>query len=120
MKLYQRTSIAEATEIVRSGFRDGKWQFDARDREGEPLKRVGVWLTDRPLADSEGPAGDAVLEVDLSLSDEALQAFELEEIFWDARLWVIPAEILNPVSSVRIHGVNPRTSWFHEKPPVEE
>jgi hypothetical protein len=120
MKLYQRTSIAEATEIARSGFRDGKWKFDTRDREGEPLKRVGVWLTDRPLSDTEGPAGDAVLEVELALSDEALQIFELEGIFWDVRLWVIPAEILNPSATVRILSVNPRTSWFHEKPPVEE
>jgi len=120
MKLFQRTSIAEATEIVRSGFQDGKWKFDTRDREGEPLKRVGVWLTDRALSDTEGPSGDAVLEVELSLSEEALQAFELEGIFWDTRLWVIPAEIVNPAASVRIHHVNPRTSWFHEKPPVEE
>jgi hypothetical protein len=120
MKLYQRTSIAEATEIARSGFRDGKWRFETRDREGEPLKRVGVWLTERPLSDTEGPSGDAVLEVEVSLSDDALQPFELEGIFWDTRLWVIPAEILNPVAKTRIHGVNPRTSWFHEKPPVEE
>jgi hypothetical protein len=120
MKLYQRTSIADATEIARSGFRDGKWRFDARDREGEPVKRVGVWLTDRPLSDTEGPAGDAVLEVEISLSDDTMRAFELEAVFWDVRLWVIPAEILNPASKVRIHSVNPRTSWFHEKPPVEE
>jgi hypothetical protein len=120
MKLFQRTSIAEATDIVRNGFKDGKWRFESRDRENEPLKRVGVWLTDRPLSDSEGPTGDAVLEVELSLSDESMRAFELEGIFWDTRLWVIPAEILNPASKSRILSVNPRTSWFHEKPPVEE
>ena len=120
MKLFHRTSIAEATEIVRSGFTDAKWQFDTRDREGEPLQRVGVWLADRPLSGSEGPSGDAVLEVELALSDATLQAFELEGIFWDAKLWVIPAEVVNPAARIRIEHVDPRTSWFHERPPVEE
>lgn len=120
MKLFHRTSIAEATEIVRSGFTDAKWQFDTRDREGEALKVVGVWLSDRPLSDAEGPSGDAVLEVELRLSEDTLRAFELEGIFWDARLWVIPAEIVNPASRIRIGHVSPDTSWFHERPPVEE
>lgn len=120
MKLYHRTSIAQATEIVRQGFRDDKWKFEMRDRDGEALRRVGVWLSDRPLTDAEGPSGDAVLLVEVSLSEEALAAFELEEIFWDARLWVVPAEVLNPASRVAIHQVNPQTSWWHERPSVEE
>jgi hypothetical protein len=56
MKLYHRTSIAEATDVVRNGFRDAKWQFDVRDRDGETLKKVGVWLTDRALGETEGPS----------------------------------------------------------------
>jgi hypothetical protein len=120
MKLYHRTSIAEATEVVRSGFRDAKWQFDIRDREGETLKKVGVWLTDRALGETEGPPGDALLVVDLDLSEDTLGAFELEGVFWDTRLFVIPAEIVNPNARVRIDQVDPRTSWFFEAPRNEE
>lgn len=54
MKLYHRTTIAEATEIVRAGFQDGEWKFDTRDRDAGVRKMVGVWLTDRPLNDIEG------------------------------------------------------------------
>jgi hypothetical protein len=120
MKLYHRTTIAEATEIVRAGFQDGEWKFDTRDRDAGVRKMVGVWLTDRPLNDIEGPPGDAVVEVDLGLSDDTLSAFEVEDVFWDARLWVIPAEVVNPAARMRIHQVDPRTSWWHERPPVEE
>ena len=120
MLLYHRTSIAEATEVVRRGFHDAKWKFDVRDRDGETLKMLGVWLTDRPLGEAEGPPGDALLEVTLELSDESLSAFELEGVFWDTRLWVIPAEIVNPHAHVRIHQVDPRTSWWYESPRPEE
>jgi hypothetical protein len=120
MRLYHRTSIAEATEIVRTGFRDAKWRFDVRDRDGEVLKKVGVWLTDRALGETEGPAGDALLEVELALSEDTLGAFELEGVFWDTRLFVIPAEIVNPNARVRIDQVDPRTSWFYEAPRNEE
>ncbi len=112
---YHRTTIAGAREIAKNGFADEKWGFDIRDdRSGEPLKMVGVWLTNRPLGEHEGPEGDAVLEVRISLSEESLQAFELEELFWDARIWVVPAELINPHITVRILEVDPRTSWFHE------
>jgi len=116
MRLYHRTSIAEATDIARHGFRDAKWRFDVRDRDGEVLKKVGVWLTDRPLGEAEGPPGDALLEVEIGLADETLAAFELEGVFWDTRLFVIPAELINPNARVRIDQVDPRTSWFYEAP----
>lgn len=112
--LYHRTTIAEAREIAKSGFEDEKWGFDIRDSHGEPLKMIGVWLADRPLADQEGPDGDAMLEVRLHLEEETVQAFELEGLFWDARIWVMPAALINPHAKVRILGVDPRTSWWHE------
>lgn len=114
--LFHRTSIAEARQIARKGFEDEKWGFEIReDRTGQQKKMLGVWLSDRPLSEQEGPDGDAVLEVKLSLAEEALQAFELEGVFWDARLWVIPAALINPHVSVRILQVDPRTSWWYEK-----
>ena len=113
--LFHRTTIGEARQIVRRGFEDEKWGFEIReDRTAQPKKMLGVWLSDRPLSEQEGPDGDAVLEVKISLPQEALQAFELDGVFWDARLWVVPAALINPHAAVRILQVDPRTSWWHE------
>lgn len=115
LRLYHRTTIGEARQIVQRGFEDEKWGFEIRDdRSGHQKKMVGVWLSDRPLNQQEGPDGDAVLEVRLTLAGDALQAFELEGIFWDARLFVVPAALINPHAAVRILEVDPRTSWWYE------
>ena len=114
MILYHRTSVGEGREIIQHGFVDEKWAFKIRGEVGEPTKLVGVWLADRPLSEQEGPDGEAILEITLGLSEDALARFELKGVFWDARLWVVPAEILNPHVSVRILHVDPRSSWFFE------
>lgn len=114
MKLFHRTSIAEAIEIGRRGFRDERWSFQMRAEDGMEVKLTGVWLTDRPLSESEGPRGDAQMEVDVDLSEETLAAFELDGVFWDVRLFVVPAEVLNTRITSRILEVDPRTSWFHD------
>jgi len=38
----------------------------------------------------------------------------------DARLFVVPAHLINPNSKVRIEGVDQRSSWFGEKIDDEE
>ncbi len=112
--LYHRTSIGQGTEAVRHGFRDEEWTFGVRgSRARDEDKIFGVWVTDRPLKEIEGPPGDAVLEVKLDVSEDAIQAFELD-LFHDARLWVIPAELLNQLAEVRIKEVDPNTSWSYE------
>ena len=114
--MYHRTSIGQGSDAIRNGFRDEEWTFgirDSRARDGED-RLSGVWLTDRPLNQVEGPPGDALLEVSLELSEDSVQAFELEGIFHDARLWVIPAELLNKLADVRIKEVDPNTSWSYE------
>jgi len=120
MRLYHRTRIAEAVEIGRRGFRDERWSFTVRDGEELEVKLTGVWLTDRPLSESEGPPGDALLEVDVDLGDETLAAFELEGVFWDVRLFVVPAEVLDTHVRTRIMEVDPRTSWFHDVRKITE
>ena len=120
MRLYHRTTISEAVAITQTGFKDERWSFDARDREGEAVRRTGVWLTDRPLSETEGPGGDAQVEVDVDLSDETLDAFEVTDVFWDVRLFVVPAEVLTPHARARILEVDPRTSWFHDVRRAEE
>lgn len=111
MVLYHRSTIAGAREIIKHGFEDEKWSFGLRDAlTGESIQAWGVWLTDRPLGLEEGPPGDAMLEVQVDFSEEALQAFELLGVFEDARLWVVPTEIVSPHSQVRILAVDPGVS----------
>jgi hypothetical protein len=111
MVLYHRSTIAGAREIIKHGFEDEKWGFGLHDAlTGESIKAWGVWLTDRPLGLDEGPPGDAMLEVKVDFSEEALQAFELLGVFQDARLWVVPTEIVSPHSQVRILAVDPGVS----------
>ena len=111
MVLYHRSTIAGAREIIKNGFEDEKWSFGLRDAlTGETVRALGVWLTDRPLPTGEGPPGDAILEVQVDFSEEALQAFELIGVFEDVRLWVVPTEIVSPHSQVRILAVDPGVS----------
>ncbi len=121
MLLFHRTSIGEAGNIMKDGFHDQKWSFDLRDvHTGQPVKMSGVWLTDRPLDDEEGPRGDAVLEVNLDLPDTDIFEYELHGAFEGIRLWVIPAAVVNRRSAVRIYQVDPRTSWWYEVPEESE
>ncbi len=115
MIYFHRTSVSGAREIKSRGFEDDTWSFGLVDvTTGESIKQTGVWLTDRPLSLEEGPPGDAVLEVTMEFSEETLSAFELEGVFRDARLWVVPAEIVNPHSEVRILAVDPGISGQFE------
>lgn len=114
--LYHRTTIGDARAIVKDGFENQKWRFENDDGTGEVKKAVGVWLSDRPLDGEEGPPGDAILEVDMDASEESLELFQLEGVVWEARLWIVPAEVVNARSKIRILQVDPRSSWFHEKP----
>jgi hypothetical protein len=115
MVLYHRSTIAGAREIIKKGFEDEKWSFGLRDAlTGETVKAFGVWLTDRPLSVGEGPPGDAILEVHVDFSEEALQAFELIGVFEDVRLWVVPTEIVSPHSQIRILAVDPGVSGQFE------
>jgi hypothetical protein len=117
LRLYHRTSVGEARQIVKDGFQDQKWGFSVDDAVIERrVKAVGVWLTDRQLEGDDGPPGDATLEVLLDADETSLQPFELEGVLGDARLWVVPARILNPRSKVRILHVDPRSSgWFDRR-----
>src|SRR2546427_11562173 len=104
MQLFHRTSIPAARAIVQHGFEDESWGFGSDDRTGRALTMQGVWLSDRPVSPEEGPPGAAVLEVELNLPEATLGAFEIRGVFDDARIWVIPADLVNRNSSIRIGG----------------
>jgi hypothetical protein len=110
--LYHKTGIGDARRVLKEGYADTEWDFGLRDaKTGEDVTVTGVWLANRPLADAEGPPGDALLEVRLDLSEEQLQPFELAGMLWDARLWVVPADTLNLHSETKMVRVDPRSSW---------
>ena len=116
MILYHRTTIAEARAVMQRGFQDQKWGFDVPDvEEARRLKLRGVWLCDQVLEEGDGPPGDAVLEVTVAGDLEVLQPFEVPGVLPDGRLWVVPAAVLNPLATARIHAVDPRTSWWFER-----
>lgn len=116
LTFYHRTSIAEAREIVRRGFQDQKWGFDVEELVSDRrLKVMGVWLTDRVPGEADAPPGDAVLEVTVDPTPETLRVFEIPGVLANARLWVIPAKVLNPVAKARILSVDPRTSWWFKR-----
>lgn len=119
--LYHRTTVGEARQIMRRGFQDEKWAF-VREQLNilRQVEATGVWLTDRVLEKDEGPPGDATLAVELEASEDLLQAYEIEGAIADGRLWVVPADLLNPRAKVSILSVDPRTSWSYEREELEE
>ncbi len=111
--VFHRTTIAEARAIAKDGFVDEELDFGMHDlTSGEEVTVAGVWLADRSLGPEEGLEGDALLEIKLDVDEETLDAFELEGLMWDARVWVTPAEWLTAHAKVRIHSVDPRSSGF--------
>jgi len=113
--LFHRTLVSLARAILKEGFGDEKWGFGDDQHTGRALTAVGVWLTDQPVDPDDGPPGAAVLEVELNMSDEELATFEVHGVLDEARLFVVPARVVNPRSSIRISSVDARSSWFHEQ-----
>jgi hypothetical protein len=110
--LFHKTTIGDARGILKEGYSDTEWDFGLKDAQtGEEVTVTGVWLSNRPLEDNEGPEGNALLEVTVDFSDEELLTFELTGMMWNARLWVVPAETLNAHSRTKIVRVDPRSSW---------
>jgi len=115
--LFHRTTVAEARRIMKEGFVDETWNFGARARPGDDVPSVGVWLSDRALEPMiEGPEGDAVLEVSLELSEATLEPYRMEGLLGAAHLWILPAELVNRLATVRIGTVDPSSSGMFPRP----
>lgn len=110
---YHRTTVAEARRISREGFEDQELDLGLYDaKSGEDVYLVGVWLLDQPVDAEEGLEGDALVSVTVDTTQDEMAKFELEGVFWDRRMWVAPAEWLNPRMTIRIEKVDPRSSGF--------
>ena len=94
--LYHSTTTENATEILTTGFRDAIGHY-LTDREWN-----GVWLSDVPLDENEGPRGSTVLEVALNLTEEELTSYEWTCDGQPYREWLVPAALINPRMTVRV------------------
>lgn len=91
VKLFHRTTIANARSIQRTGFRDGRGSYMTRSEHS------GVWLSNVPLDENEGAIGDALLSLEI---DEArIASFEWLEVGKPYREWLVPAAVINSESS---------------------
>jgi hypothetical protein len=89
MRLYHRTSAANAAQILRDGFRDSVGYYLTDDQ-----KLVGVCLSDRPLDSNEGAWGDTLLRVELP-DQVDIAEYECVEDGKPYREWLVPAELIN-------------------------
>jgi hypothetical protein len=89
MKLYHRTTRANAELILRDGFRDVKKRYtaDFGDR--------GVWFSDAAKDASECDPDEVVVAVDLGFSARSLSTFEWGEDETAYREWLIPTALVN-------------------------
>jgi hypothetical protein len=68
LTVFHRTTEDAAAKILQGGFRDITSRY-LTDREWS-----GVWVSDRPLDNSEGASGEALLQIDIA--EDLLMAFE--------------------------------------------
>ena len=71
LTVFHRTTKDAAAKILQGGFRDITGRY-LTDREWS-----GVWVSDRPLDNSEGASGEALLQIDIA--EDLLTAFEWVE-----------------------------------------
>ena len=94
LTVFHRTTRTAAEQILRSGFRDTTARY-LTDREWS-----GVWVADRPLDNSEGASGEALLQVEIA--EEILTDYEWVEEGKPYREWLVPADILNKDGQIKL------------------
>jgi len=99
--LYHRTSADVARAIQADGFRNGRGSY-LTSNEYE-----GVWLSDQPLDINEGAAGDTLLRVVISCTDDELGLYEWVEEGKPYREFLVPDDWLNSRCRVIIERVDP-------------
>jgi hypothetical protein len=89
MRLYHRTTMANAHLILREGF------VDRPERYTSDFGVQGVWFSDQPREACECDADEAVLLVDLDARAMALLPFEWTQDETDYKEWLIPTLLVN-------------------------
>ena len=93
LTVYHCTNEGTARQILADGFRNTTARY-LTDREWS-----GVWVSDRPLNNSEGASGEIVLQVEIA--EEVLKPYEWIEEGKSYREWLVPARILNQDGEVK-------------------
>ena len=93
LTVFHRTTRDAAIQILRGGFRDTTARY-LTDREWS-----GVLISDRPLDNSEGASGEALLQVEIA--EDQLAAFEWVEDGKPYREWLVPAAVLNDAGTAK-------------------
>lgn len=97
MRLYHRTTSANAASILTRGFKDAVGRYMTEEAH------EGVWLSDRPLDANEGANGDTLLVVDLDVAAEELaDKFEWEEEGKPYREFLVPAALVNANGKIAV------------------
>lgn len=92
LTVFHRTTQVVAEQILRGGFRNTTGRY-LTDREWS-----GVWVSDRPLDNSEGASGAVLLQIEIA--EDRLAAFEWIEEGKTYREWLVPAAVLNGAGTV--------------------
>src|SRR5215475_7931487 len=92
--IYHCTTESSARQILVMGFSDQTGRY-LTDREWS-----GVWLSDRPLHNTEGASGDTVLQIEIA--EEVIPPYQWVKEDKPFREWLVPAVVLNKVGQVRL------------------
>jgi hypothetical protein len=94
MIFYHRTTAANATKILRKGFRDSTGYY------GFSRPKTGVWISNVPLDINEGASGDVLLRIDMP--ERIARKYEWMEDGKHYREWLMPAQLINKHAKVSI------------------
>src|SRR5262249_21233968 len=86
LTLYHCTTKSVARQILANGFRDHTARY-LTDREW-----TGVWVSDRPLYNTEGASGDTLLQI--KIAEEIVAPYEWLREGKPYREWLVPAAVL--------------------------
>jgi hypothetical protein len=103
MILYHRTNHESAKQIQAHGFRDGVGRYVTTNTYS------GVWLSNVPLDENEGVAGDVLLEITVSLTETEVSEYEWVEEGKEYRQFLIPVKLINPSMQIRV--IEDRADW---------
>lgn len=92
LTVYHCTTEAAARQILAEGFRD-----TARDLTNRAW--TGVWVSDRPLHNTESVSG--VLQIEIA--EEIVAPYEWVKYDKQFREWLVPAVVLDKSGQVTLH-----------------
>jgi hypothetical protein len=93
-RYFHRTTTAATEAILAHGFRGGRGRYMTN------IEHEGVWLSDRPLEESEGACGVMLLTVEVPA--HVVEPYEWIEEGKGYREFLVPAALLNAQGKVTI------------------